>query len=284
LTSGPLVLVGSDWQRLLRGPDWIRWLAIFLFLALGIGLRSPWPADEPRFALAAMDMLLNDHWLLPHRGGEIYADKPPLFMWLQALFFGMTGDMRTAFLLPSLIASMATLWLVHDLTKRLFGWEQAWYAVLLLVATVQFIVQAKSGQIDATLCAFTTLGIYGLMRHHVLGPHGAWNAVAWLAMGCAIITKGVGFLPIFLLPGIFAAQRIGAKIVGNTAVPRPSPEAKTTASAYGPSTTAHPSTSFAAIPASYAAWRFGPTATGSHRRAIATFACGACATPANSAR
>ena len=135
MTDGPLVLAGSGWHRLLRGPDWIRWLAIFLFLALGIGLRSPWPADEPRFALAAMDMLLNDHWLLPHRGGEIYADKPPLFMWLQALFFAMTGNMRTAFLLPSLVASMATLWLVHDLTRRLFGREQAWYAVLLLVVT-----------------------------------------------------------------------------------------------------------------------------------------------------
>lgn len=218
MTDGPLVLAGSGWHRLLRGPDWIRWLAIFLFLALGIGLRSPWPADEPRFALAAMDMLLNDHWLLPHRGGEIYADKPPLFMWLQALFFAMTGNMRTAFLLPSLVASMATLWLVHDLTRRLFGREQAWYAVLLLVVTVQFIVQAKSAQIDATLCAFTTLGIYGLMRHHVLGPRGAWNAIAWLAMGCAIITKGVGFLPVFVLPGLLAARRIGRNTAANSAV------------------------------------------------------------------
>lgn len=211
MTANDLAIVGPRSHWLLTGSDTKRWIAIFLFLVAGIGLRSPWPADEPRFALAAMDMVLNHHWLLPHRGGEIYADKPPVFMWLEALFFLVTGNMRIAFLLPSLFASMATLWMVHDLTTRLFSRQQAWFAVLVLLATVQFTAQAKSAQIDATLCVFTTLGIYGLMRHFCLGPSVKWCAIAWLAMGVGIITKGVGFLPIFLLPGILAAHWLGEK-------------------------------------------------------------------------
>lgn len=210
MSSSGLVLVGRSWPALLRGPDIVRWAAIFAFLALGIGLRSPWPADEPRFALAAMDMVSNNHWLLPHRGGEIYADKPPVFMWLQALFFVITGNMRIAFLLPSLLAATATLFLVFDITRRLFGREGAWFAVVALLATVQFTLQAKSAQIDATLMAFTTLGLYGLLRHHCVSPSTGWYALAWLAMGVGIITKGVGFLPMLLLPGLFVAHRLQA--------------------------------------------------------------------------
>jgi 4-amino-4-deoxy-L-arabinose transferase-like glycosyltransferase len=203
--TGNLALVGRGRRLLTAGPDWIRWLAVFLLLALGIGLRSPWPADEPRFALAAMDMVLNDHWLLPHRGGQIYADKPPVFMWLQAVFFQLGGSMRIAFLLPSLLASMGTLWLVQDLTRRLYGREQAWFAVLLLLTTLQFTMQAKSAQIDATVTGFVMLGIYGLTRYHCIAAERRWLVLAWLAMGVGIITKGVGFLPVFLLPGFILA-------------------------------------------------------------------------------
>ena len=206
MNSEGLVLAGRSWAGALRGPDLYRWAAIFVLLAVGIGLRSPWPADEPRFALAAMDMVLNDHWLLPHRGGEIYAEKPPVFMWLQALLFTVTGNMRIAFLLPSLIASAAMLWMVQDITRRLFGREESWFAVLVLLATVQFTLQAKTAQIDATLAGFTTLGLYGLLRHHCVNYSPRWYAVAWLAMGVGIITKGVGFLPVFLLPGLYFAR------------------------------------------------------------------------------
>ena len=219
MTDCALALVGRGRCLLHRGPDAARWVGIFLFVAIGIGLRSPWPADEPRFALAAMDMVLNDHWLLPHRGGEIYADKPPFFLWLQALFYLITGNMRIAFLLPSLFASMATLWMVHDLTRRLFGREQAWFAVLLLLVTLQFTLQAKTAQIDATVCALITLGAYGLTRHYCLGPNVGWYAVAWFAMGVGIITKGVGFLPVFLLPGFWLASKHNERPPAETAKP-----------------------------------------------------------------
>ena len=54
-----------------------------LILGAGYGLRDPWPADEPRFVLVAKQMFDGGPWLFPHRGQELYADKPPLLMWLQ---------------------------------------------------------------------------------------------------------------------------------------------------------------------------------------------------------
>jgi hypothetical protein len=62
------------------------WLFAFalLLLGAGYGLRDPWPADEPRFVLVAKQMLEGGDWLFPHRGIELYPDKPPLYFWLLA--------------------------------------------------------------------------------------------------------------------------------------------------------------------------------------------------------
>ena len=168
-------------------------------LAAGLGLRDPWPADEPRFALVAREMVATGDWLFPRRNGELYADKPPLGMWLIAAAYWATGDMRIAFLLPSLLAGLATLALVVDLARRLWGTRPALYAGVLLLISFQFAWQSRNAQLDALVVGWTTLGVYGLARHLLLGPAWGWCAVAFLAMGCGVITKGVGFLPVLML-------------------------------------------------------------------------------------
>ena len=182
-------------------------LAALLFLAAGIGLRDPWPADEPRFALVARDMVETGDWLFPRVGGELYQDKPPVFFWLMASALVVTGSLRAAFLLPSLLASMGILWLVYDLGRRWWDRRTGLIASATLLATVQFVLQAKRAQIDMTLCFFATLAVYGLARHLRDGPRWSWYVVAFAAMGAGVITKGVGFLPVFMLiPFAFAVR------------------------------------------------------------------------------
>ena len=179
-----------------------------LFLGLGIGLRSPWPADEPRFAQIALEMIHSGDWLFPHRGGELYPDKPPVFVWMQAVFYLLTGSMAVAFLLPSLLSSLVVLGLVYDLCRRFHGTEFARYGALLLLCTLQFVMQAKKGQIDMTVCMWITLGNYGLLRHFLQGPDWRWYYTAWFAMGLGVITKGVGFLPALMcLPYLWLCLR-----------------------------------------------------------------------------
>ena len=179
------------------------WLLAFalLYLALGIGLRDPWPSDEPRFSLVAQEMLDTGQFWIPHRGGEPYPDKPPIYIWLTALAISLTGSVRFGFLLPSLLAALGTLALVGDLARRLYGTRIACFAVAALLASVQFVLQAKTAQIDMVLTFLTTLAAYGLLRHALLGPARGWWLAAWGAVGAGIITKGVGFLPLLLLPG-----------------------------------------------------------------------------------
>jgi 4-amino-4-deoxy-L-arabinose transferase-like glycosyltransferase len=61
-------------------------LAVLVLIGTGLGMRDPWPADEPRFALIARDMVATGQWLFPRVGGDLYPDKPPIFFWILSDF------------------------------------------------------------------------------------------------------------------------------------------------------------------------------------------------------
>ncbi len=195
------------------GADLLLLIGLTLLLvAAGMGLRDPWPADEPRFALAARDMVLSGDWLFPRVGGDLYPDKPPVFMWLIALCYFFTGSLRIAFLLPSLLAATGTIALIYDLGRRLWNREAGRWAALALLFTIQFTLQAKRAQIDMVLVFWTTLSMYGFLRYLLLGHRQRWWALGGAAAGVGVITKGVGFLPFLVLLPYGYARRKGWKL------------------------------------------------------------------------
>jgi 4-amino-4-deoxy-L-arabinose transferase-like glycosyltransferase len=186
---------------------WLLGLGL-LFIGTGLGLRDPWPPDEPRFALVAQDMLRSGDWLFPRVGGDLYADKPPLFFWLIGAATMLTGSLRVGFLLPSLLAGLGTVLLTYDLLRRAHNREAGLAGAFVLLLTFQFVWQARQAQIDATLCFFTTVSLYGLLRHLCLGPARGWFLLGWAAAGLGVISKGVGFLPLLaLIPFAVLARR-----------------------------------------------------------------------------
>jgi len=191
-----------------RSETLLFWLFALLILGTGLGLRDPWPADEPRFALVARQMVESGDWLFPHRGSELYSDKPPLFMWLQAAAYQVFGNWRIAFLLPSLLAALGTLWCVTDLGARLWTRRIGLYAGWAVLLTLQFTWQAKKAQIDPVAVFWITLANYGLLRHMLRGPDWRWWLLGWAAAGLGTITKAVGVLALLmLLPAAFASLR-----------------------------------------------------------------------------
>ncbi|KIQ97856.1 hypothetical protein TI01_0598 [Lysobacter sp. A03] len=181
-------------------------------LGAGLGLRDPSPPDEPRFVLAAQTMVESGQWAIPYRGIEPYAHKPAPFMWLQALAYTVVGNWRIAFLLPSLLAALGTLWLTTDLATRLWDRRAGLHAGLALLACLQFGLQAKRGQIDMVLVFWTTLSLWALSRHLLRGPDWRALALGGLAAGIGTVTKGVGFLPLLILLPWWLARRRGMQL------------------------------------------------------------------------
>ena len=191
-----------------RRQFWLLMLVALVVLGAGIGLRDPWPSDEPRFALVARQMVASGDWLFPHRGIELYSDKPPMLMWIEAGLYQLVGNWRIAFLLPSLLAGLATLALTWDIGRRLWNPRVGLLAALALLATFQFVYQVKRAQIDPLVMALITLGNWGLLLHFLRGPN--WRAY-WLgcfAAGLGVITKGVGVLVLLMVvPYVVARMR-----------------------------------------------------------------------------
>ena len=172
-----------------------------VLVGVGIGLRDPWPSDEPRFLLIAQQMLASGDWLIPQRGIELYSHKPPLFFWVEALAIQLFGA-RIGFLMPALLSAMLVMLMTHDLSLRLYDRRTALWAGFALLALPQFVLIGRSGQIDPLLCLWVTLGVYGVLRYVLIRPQVFWLIAGFMAMGLGVITKGVGFLPLFLLPAV----------------------------------------------------------------------------------
>ncbi|NID04819.1 glycosyltransferase family 39 protein [Luteibacter jiangsuensis] len=207
-----------------REFGWFMLIALVV-LAAGIGLRSPWPPDEPRFALVARQMLESGQWLFPHRGIELYSDKPPMLMWTEAFWMWLTGGWRGAFLLTSLLSGLGTLALVWHLGRRLWNDRVGLIAATLVLATMQFVDVVKHAQIDPLNLFWITLGNTGILLHCLRGPNWRMYWLGCFAAGLGVITKGVGVIALFMLlpyavmrmrqwPGVVRTQGDGWRWAG----------------------------------------------------------------------
>lgn len=191
-----------------RRKGWRIAVIALVVLSAGLGLRDPWPPDEPALALMSKTMADSGEWLIPYLAGEPFAGHPPFAIWLQAAFYDATRSMRLSFLLPALLASLGTLWLIYDLAKTLWGPRTGRLAATALLCSFQFMVQAHQGHVDAVLMFWTTLAMYCLLQYMLVEPARRWLSIAGLAMGLGVLTKGVGYLPaLMLLPYIWMLRQ-----------------------------------------------------------------------------
>ncbi len=178
-------------------------LGLVLFLP-GIGGRDLWNPDEPRYAEVTREMRASGDWFVPHLNGKIYSEKPPLLFWLIGAASLATGGVSpVAARLPSVLAGIATLFLLFGMARRLFDYRVAWGSALIFATSGRIFWQARVGQIDMLLLSLVTLAMYYFVRGWTEQRSGFFR-LFFVAAGLATLAKGpVGLVPPLLSIVVF---------------------------------------------------------------------------------
>ena len=136
-------------------------LALALFIALQLPLLDP---DEGRNAEVAREMAAGGDLVIPHLAGMPYLDKPPGFFWAAALFVRALGHTPLAARLPSIVASLALLFIVGRAATRAGGDRFGWLAAALLAAAPLYAGLSAYVIFDMMLALCVTVVWLGVTR------------------------------------------------------------------------------------------------------------------------
>jgi 4-amino-4-deoxy-L-arabinose transferase-like glycosyltransferase len=174
------------------------YLAFFL-PAIGSVYLFDW--DEINFAEAAREMVVSGDWLNVTINFEPFWEKPPLFIWLQAISFSFLGISEFAARLPNVIIGFFTLLVLYRATELRYSGKAALTAVLLYLGSFTSQLYFKTGIIDPLFNLFIFLSILYLVKA-IESRRSNYFFVAGVFIGLAILTKGPVVLLLVGLTGL----------------------------------------------------------------------------------
>lgn len=171
--------------------------------------------DEGRNAEVAREMAVTNDYVLPHINGLPYVDKPALYFAVGGLGMEALGPTVLAARLPSLVFTVATLLVVALFARRLFGPEAAWTATVATAATPLTLAYSRTVIFDSALTLWVVLAVLGCYLAVEGNENRApWHrALAWIALGLGVLTKGpiaLGLPLMVVLPYAIWRRRVKA--------------------------------------------------------------------------
>lgn len=210
-------LASSDTQRTWRLPFGLTWVAgtLLLITLLALGLRLiniGAVGDGNTYYTAAVEAMLqspsNFFFAAAEPGGSVTVDKPPLGLWVQALFAAVLGVSGFSVTLPQVIAGTLAIPVVYGLAKRYFGIGAGLLAALALAVTPVAVAVDRSNNMDSLLILLLLLAAWTYTRAADSGK------TRWLLVGAVLVglSFNVKMLQAFLpLPAFYALYLFGGR-------------------------------------------------------------------------
>ncbi len=165
-------------------------LAALVFLPW-LGAVDLFDWDEVNFAEAAREMVLTGEWSYVQINFQPFWEKPPLFIWMQALSMKAFGVNAFAARFPNAIAGIITLVMLFRIGATLVNSR---FGVLWTLAFAGAMLPGfyfRSGIIDPWFNLFIFAGVHQLAVGSTEFPLARWRIFgAGLLFGLAILTKG----------------------------------------------------------------------------------------------
>jgi 4-amino-4-deoxy-L-arabinose transferase-like glycosyltransferase len=161
------------------------------FFGLGrLGLLGP---DEPRYAEVAREMFASGDYISTRLCGCLWFEKPALLYWMSAAGYHLFGVNEFAARLPSALAALTTVALLHAALRHLELTRLALAASVVLATSGIFIAYARVATPDMLLTAAMTASLLTALLF--TRATGRIRPIFWglscLFMGLGMLAKGL---------------------------------------------------------------------------------------------
>lgn len=175
-----------------------------------VNIESIGNANE--YYTAAVEAMLkswsNFFFVAAEPGGSVTVDKPPLGLWIQAIFAYFLGVSGFSVVLPNILAGVFGIGLLYSMVKKYMGELAGIVAALVMAITPVFIATNRNNTMDGMLVFFLLVAAWAFIKATESGN------LRWLMLGAFIV--GLGFnikmLQAFLpLPAFYTLYFFGSK-------------------------------------------------------------------------
>jgi 4-amino-4-deoxy-L-arabinose transferase-like glycosyltransferase len=160
--------------------------------------------DEINFAECAREMVVTDNYSDVTINYQPFWEKPPLFIWMQAISMNFFGVNEMAARLPNAICGIVTLIVIFHIGRSIYDKKFGWLWALCYAGSFLPHFYFKSGIIDPWFNLFIFCGIYFfiLFTNNADAPPGNRQNLlriifSALFIGLGIMTKGPVALLVF---------------------------------------------------------------------------------------
>lgn len=179
---------------------------LVLFSKLHIGDLGGY--DDAVYAHEGKQMLATGQWWNVYLNGQLDFDKPPMFVWLEAISMWIFGVTDFAARFPSALLGFGTILLMYFLAGELSdSYRLPIWAMLILLCTQEFIRFSMRAMTDVPFTFFFVLTILAYLKG-LKRPE--WFLLLGLAVSSAILTRSyLGLIPLgIVLANVVLTGRI----------------------------------------------------------------------------
>ena len=168
--------------------------------------------DANAYYTAAVKSMLqswsNFFFVAAEPGGSVTVDKPPLGLWIEAVFAYFLGVSGFSVSLPNILAGVFGIPLLYAMVKKYMGELAGLIAAFVMAITPVFVATNRNNTMDGLLVFFLLLAAWAFINATESGK------MTWLLLGAFIVGLGFNikmmqaFLP---LPAFYALYFFGSK-------------------------------------------------------------------------
>jgi 4-amino-4-deoxy-L-arabinose transferase-like glycosyltransferase len=158
--------------------------------------------DEGIYAEVSREML-SFGYLVPHWNYQLWFEKPPLMLWITAVFFKLFGVNEFWARAGSALSGVGVVALLHGWLARRGDILAAWLSTFILLSTFGFLHVCRVGEMDVLLslgCCISLLGLSAIQDRRL----GGWYFF-WAGLAIALMTKGAASIVLVIAALLFAA-------------------------------------------------------------------------------